>query len=164
MKMHFNFFLILIISSVFALIGFIESKKNNNNLYIKINPKINNVNIIPHIQQRMNGRIGSVRIYTNNTIYNVHANYIYQVKGIPYFYSYKYITVNDSNTAYNYINKIKREKPSIQLYYLKSNPKVTVLSIKKNNFIIFYILSGICLIISILCIKQKYIQKSNIYL
>jgi len=146
----------IIISIIFLSIGFNESKKDNTILYEKINAKLNNVNITTSIQQRKAAKVGTVVIYTNKTVYNVNVEYIYQVNGMVYFKKYTYITLDDGYIANSYIYKIKKEKPSITLYYFKTNPSINVTNIQKNNAFIFYILSFMFALASFIAFLNLY--------
>lgn len=143
--------ILLVISIILISIGIYEYQKDNTNLYKPIIASIYDIDYETK-------QITSTRVYANrltsttyNTVYDIYHKYKYTVNNVEYK-GRKYVRRAYTFAEIDYYRRrlVQSKRKQFNIYYLISNPNISVMQPIKNNSAIYFIFGAIVLIISLI--------------
>jgi len=133
---------IVIIGIIFLVLGVREKYIDNSDKYQSTAAEIYDVRIETQY-------IGGLNVRQSDTEYQLHNQYKYKVGNLDFTGEFIASKVPTMEAAKNEKDRIIKAKNKFTIYYLKSDPKQSGLTIKNNNSVFYFVLTAVCLIIGL---------------
>ena len=146
--------ILLIISIILLSLGIYEYQKDNTNLYKPIKALIYDLDYETKQTSSTHFYANRLSTTTYRTVYDIYDKYTYTVNNVEYkgrrfarrAYSFGEVDYYRKRlTQYKAQSKLKR----LNIYYLISNPNISVMQPIKNNSTIYFVSGAILFIISL---------------